>query len=147
MSCVAGRVGLLMTRTNNSPLDKLSLELYGRLGMKKGTWIFMPTHCIYSMSEMNHFYTSYFIIIGIMKSYQYFTIKCVHWQRGHKNGKAIWVAALVFTGDIEACLQHLKWWPGQSSWCPFCLSEAVSKITFLTQTQTFRQNVVFNISR
>ena len=69
---------------------------------------------------------------------------CVHWQHEHRNGAVIWVAALVVTGVIEACLQCLKWRPEQSSWQPIHFTETVSTMTFLTHTQTLSQNEVIN---
>ena len=46
------------------------------------------------------------------------TIVC-HPDHVNWNGKVIRMTALVFTGDVEACLQRLQWRPGQSSWWHF----------------------------
>ena len=40
----------------------------------------------------------------------------------HRNEKVIWLADLVFTGDVEACFQRFQWRPGQWSRQPFCIS-------------------------
>ena len=40
----------------------------------------------------------------------------------HRNGKVVRVTALVFTGDVEACLQRLQWIPELSPWRPFRFS-------------------------
>ena len=40
----------------------------------------------------------------------------------HRNGKVVRVTALVFAGDVEACLQRLQWIPELSPWRPFRFS-------------------------
>ena len=40
----------------------------------------------------------------------------------HRNGKVVRVTALVFAGDVEACLQRLQWIPELSPWWPFRFS-------------------------
>ena len=44
-------------------------------------------------------------------------------QSHHRNGKVVRVTALIFTGDVEACLQRLQWISGLSSWRPFGFSD------------------------
>ena len=46
----------------------------------------------------------------------------------HRNGKVVMVTVLVFTGDVEACLQRLLWKSGLSSWRPFRFSGIYTKL-------------------
>ena len=43
-------------------------------------------------------------------------------EKSHRNGKVVRMTVLVFTGDVEACLQRLQWISGLSPWRPFRFS-------------------------
>ena len=47
---------------------------------------------------------------------------CQVLNQSHRNGKVVRVTVLVFTGDVEACLQRLQWISGLSPWRPFRFS-------------------------
>ena len=48
-------------------------------------------------------------------------LTCPNFNGGHRNGKVVRLTALVFTGDVEACLQRLQWVSGLSTWWPIRL--------------------------
>ena len=54
---------------------------------------------------------------------------------GHRNGKVVRVTALVFIGDVEACLQRLQWTPALSTWRHFRFS-GTNHNEFRRQIQT-----------
>ena len=48
----------------------------------------------------------------------------------HRNGKVVKLTALIFTGDVEACLQRLQWISGLSSWQHFHFSVSLAEISY-----------------
>ena len=59
---------------------------------------------------------------------------------GNKNGNLIMMTALVFTGDVEACLQRLQWILGLSTRWPFHFNKSdgiIQKFSRNLTTLTF----------
>ena len=59
----------------------------------------------------------------------------------HRKVKVVRVTVLVFTGDVEACLQRLQWIPGLSSWRPFRFSgfPGMSTIPAISMLRNYRK--------
>ena len=98
------------------------------LQMRYVTGIQMPGYLWSSPSDGCQGDMAHWIHLSLAGITWYLWLLCSQGPR-HRNGKVVKLTALIFTGDVEACLQRLQWKSRLSSWQLFRFSVSITEIS------------------